>query len=652
MKRFFLFFPLFFFPLFVLGQYSGLTDNEPENGDWKHLIGNTFLENPYDQSPLVHQYDVKYYKLDVELYVESAFIKGSVGMGAEVVSQQMDTIAIELLDNMIVDSVFVNGALNAFVHVDDHILIALDDPQTQGSFFETQVFYQGTPQSSGFFSGLSSAAAGGARVTWSLSSPYNARQWWPCKQILADKADSSFVYVTTNQPYMVGANGLLDTVVSLDDNKVKYEWKHYYPINYYLICLTVGPFAEYSFYAPILNGSDSVFIQNYVYANQLESLKPELELTSSLINLFSDLYGPYPFKDEKYGHTMAPIGGAMEHQTMTTMGGFSFLLIGHELSHQWFGNHVTCSSWSDIWINEGFATYSEYLAIENLQTAAAARSWLLSKQNNVLSSVGGSIYIPFNEIQDIWRIFNGRLSYNKGACILNMLRFELNDDELFFDIYRTFQSQFSHSVASGDDFKGVVETLSNKDFDWFFDQWYYGEGYPKFNFVFWQSNDTLYVKSTQTASTTTIPFFRTSLEIRAFNQDRDTILRVEQTEAEQIFALLPGFQVSGIQADPNIRILKKVLSTTNLYDPKDLGEGVTLFPNPASDYVKIFIPWFESWNQFTIEIIDLCGKKVLEQTISGSNQSIDLSGLSTGSYIVRGFDENQNIQFNKKLQKW
>ncbi|NLF43842.1 MAG: M1 family metallopeptidase, partial [Bacteroidales bacterium] len=133
MKRFFLFFPLFFLPLFVLGQYSGLTDNAPENGDWKHLIGNTFLENPYDQSPLVHQYDVKYYKLDVELYVESTFIKGSVRMGAEVVSQQVDTIAIELLNNMIVDSVFVNGALNAFVHEDDHILIALDEPQTEGS---------------------------------------------------------------------------------------------------------------------------------------------------------------------------------------------------------------------------------------------------------------------------------------------------------------------------------------------------------------------------------------------------------------------------------------------------------------------------------------------------------------------------------------
>lgn len=652
MKQFLFFLAMFCLPTMLWAQHTAFCTDDTHFCSHVKTRG-TLNEVPYAQSPLVHFYDVKFYKLDVELYTTSAFIKGNVTVAAEVIVEVLDTFALELLNNMQVDSVFVNGAINEFEHTNDHIIIPLENEYTNGEMIEVVVYYQGTPVNSGFFSGLSSAAAGGSRVTWSLSSPYNARQWWPVKQILADKADSTHIFVTTSSPFKVGANGMLHNVIDLGEGKVRYEWKHYYPINFYLISVAVGPYAEYSFYAPIHNETDSVLIQNFVYANQLENLKPELHLTAPLINLFSDIFGTYPFKDEKYGHTMAPIGGAMEHQTMTTMGGFSFLLTGHELAHQWFGNNVTCATWSDIWINEGFATYSEYLATQFLQNETAARNWLLSKQGNAMGSSGGSIYVPANEIQDVWRIFSGRLTYNKGASIIHMLRFELNDDDLFFNVLQTFQNQYANSVATGDDFKQVAENLSGRDFDWFFDQWYYGQGFPRFNFVFWQSNDTLYVRSVQTTSSPATPFFRTSLEIKAVNAltGQDTLMRVEQLQNEQVFELLPGFEVTTIQADPNLWVLKRILSTTNLFDPKDLGDSVTLFPNPSSDEIKIYIPWFEAWKTYDVEIFDMQGRRLMALSLSGSNQPIKVAHLPAGCYIVKGSSKDEGWVFNKKLFK-
>ena len=391
------------------------------------------------QTPLLSNYDVKFYKLDIAVERTSIYISGNVTINAEVVSTALDTFAFDLIDILNVDSVLINGVSCTFTRSNNEVFVKINTPINHGSLFSAKIYYWGTPPSGGFFSGISNATSQswGNQITWTLSEAFNANQWFPCKQLLQDKADSSYVFVTTSNTNKVGSNGVLENTVSLPNNKVRYEWKSRHPINYYLISIAVGKYVDYSIYAHPAGLNDSILIQNYIYDNPatLQYFKTQIDLTADFIELYSNLFGLYPFWDEKYGHCMAPLGGGMEHQTMTTLGMFNFTLTSHELSHQWFGDNVTCATWSDIWVNEGFASYCEYLALEYLDSGQEV-PWLADVHNNVLSELDGSVYIPVLQATDENRIFDSRLSYEKGAAIIHMLRFELQNDTTFFNIMR------------------------------------------------------------------------------------------------------------------------------------------------------------------------------------------------------------------------
>ena len=203
------------------------------------------------------------------------------------------------------------------------------------------------------------------------------------------------------------------------------------------------------------------------------------------------MFGTYPFISEKYGHCVAPLGGGMEHQTMTTLANFNFLLVAHELAHQWFGDYVTCGSWQDIWINEGFASYAEYIACQYLQSQTNADLWMADAQTYVKSETDGSVFVPEAFSTDEERIFDYRLSYKKGAAIIHMIRGELQNDSLFFSILRDYLDRYKNDVATGEDFKEVLEEKSGRDFTAFFNQWFYGEGYPSITVNWKHEQDTL-----------------------------------------------------------------------------------------------------------------------------------------------------------------
>ncbi len=220
----------------------------------------------------------------------------------------------------------------------------------------------------------------------------------PCKQELEDKADSVHVFITTDSSLSVAGPGLL-TKVSLPDGKVRHEWRTYYKTAYYLIFFAVSDYKDYSIYAKPTNlPFDSILIQNYVfdYPGCLESNKAAIDMTDNMIELLSGLYSVFPFDEEKYGHYLwYPSGfSGMEHITMSGMRYLNTYLISHELGHSWFGDNVTCATWSDIWINEGFATYTEYLVNQYLVSQASADAIMLSYMNNVMTSPGGSVYVP------------------------------------------------------------------------------------------------------------------------------------------------------------------------------------------------------------------------------------------------------------------
>lgn len=628
--------------------------NEVTNIDGKcaHIPTNSpnALDYLYDwQSPLLDNYDAKFYWLDIEVSNTSTFVSGNVTLKAESVVA-LDTFAFELITPMTINKILFEGVeYTNYSRQGDNILVPVTEVP-QGTLFTAQVFYEGDPGSGGFFSGLSKAYSEqyDKHVVWTLSEPFAAKEWWPVKQDLEDKIDSCWVFLTTSSTNMAGSQGLLTNVVELGDGNSRYEWKSNYPIDYYLISFAVADYMDYSIYTyPEEMNGDSILIQNFIYNDPacLANNKEEIDETADMIDLYSKLYILYPFSEEKYGHCLTQLGGGMEHQTMTTIGGFGFGLVSHELGHMWFGDNVTCATWSDIWINEGFATYSNALAEEYLHGEESGRSFMVGCQNSAMSQPGGSTYIPESEISqdDVWRIFDGRLSYRKGAAIIHTLRHEIQDDSLFFDVMGTFQTDFTGGTATGEDFKNTAEEITGMDFEQFFEQWYYGQGYPTYDIKFYMTGDTFNLVATQTTSSSATPLFEMLMDYQLyFDDETDTLVHFMQTDNINHFELYTGKDVLGVIVDPYEWTMEKVSGVSVTLEETKLPVYFSVGPNPLKDQMNIYF-LNPSNNVREISIYDIAGKLVYTSTSEQDQIKIDATQFRNGVYLVKVFDGNNEF---------
>lgn len=643
---------LLFFLLVITWSLWAQRVPHPEQQKCSHHVDNPVIQfGRYDRPEWYNDYDVTFFYLDIAVENNSTHVGGEVTTNAVVLRETLESFKFELIDQLVVESVTVNGINEDFTQQDDVVTVDLSTPLSEGDELSYTVTYDGQPPSGGFFSGISTAyiSSWNKNVTWTLSEPFNAKQWWPCKQDLYDKADSSYVFVTTSNENMVGSNGLLTAVTPMPDNKLRYEWKTRYPIDFYLVSISIADYQEYNIYAKPENlPNDSILIQNFIYDSPgcLENYQDGIDNTASFIEVLSEKYGMYPFKNEKYGHCLAGIGGGMEHQTMTTIGGFGFGLVSHELGHMWFGDNVTCATWSDIWINEGFASYTEYIVAQILQGQSSADSWMLSAHNFVKQQPDGSVYVPPDEANpdNVWRIFDSRLSYKKGAAILHMIRYELDDDDQFFDVYQTFQQQYGDSVATGLDFMGVLNDVSGMDFNYFFDQWYFGEGYPIFDVVWNQSPETLYLHTNETTSAPAVtPFFETNVDyLIEYSDGSWETVTVRQTESDQYFEIPIDKEVADITVDPDNWLIKDVNSVLVGISDEENPVRFSMAPNPAQDFVTVKFGQ-ASPQQRTIVVTDLSGRILIEQTVLGLESQVNLSGLSRGVYLIKASDGENNL---------
>lgn len=594
------------------------------------------------------QYDVDFCKLDLSLSNLSKDVSGIVRMEAQS-RVFLDSILFELHPNLSISRIRLNGDSTTFVRRGTAVLIPAGI--VPASNFSVETSYAGIPPDAGSNpfgdAGMSNASSPswGNQITWTLSQPFSAYEWWPCKQSLRDKLDSVEVHLTVPAACKGGSNGVLQNVVeNLPGGKTRYEWKHRHPIDYYLVSATVGRYVDYRFYAHPA-GQDSILIQNYIYDNPqtLPNFQNSINETAAFMELFSELFGPYPFANEKYGHCMAPFGGGMEHQTMTTQGTFNAGLTAHELAHQWFGDHVTCASWADIWVNEGFATYSEYLMLENLYPAQAA-SEMNGNHSAALQQNNGAVWVADSLNSN--RIFSGRLSYSKGAAILHTFRYLINNDSLFFTALRLFQSRFADSTAIGLDVKATLEEVSGVNLDEAFEQWYFGEGYPSYSLRWNTGNGDLYLRLSQTASAPSVtPLFTTPLEIRfARTGQSDTTIRIPVNAANEL-QLIPGLgNVSGTpQLDPRNCIINK--TTLVQKDPT-----LVITTNGSAEVVKDarFLPDENSGTfildapgkgAFAFDLLDLRGRLLFSGNLENGSR-IDLSSRPSGQYLIRMTAEN------------
>lgn len=507
----------------------------------------------YFQYPAMNDYDVKFLRLDLQVQPGSKVFAGNAYMESLVV-QPLDTFIVELRNNMTVDSVIINSQIRTFSQASDHVFISLGSNLPVGSMIKSTIYYRGTA-GPGIYAGTS----GSLTYTATLSESYQAREWWPAKQILTDKIDSAEIWVTTTVGNRAGSNGILVDSIDIPGGKRQFRWKTRYPMNYYLPSIAVGNYQEYRNYAkPLAMAPDSLLIQHYISpsATYLASNRTNMDKTPRFTEKCSELFGLYPFHEEKYGHCQASIGGGMEHQTMSTMQSFATSLIAHELVHQWFGNSVTCATWNHIWINEGFASYGEYLMAEQLPAlypTITAATIMQNVHTSVMSQPTGSVFVPDTDLYNESRIFSNRLSYNKGSAIIHNLRFEMGSDNAFFTALRNFMQSYKDSVATADDFKVVAEQACGKDLDDFFDQWYYGQGYPTINITYFrQGTDTLILLVNETVSASAItPFFKGLLQLRINSAQGDTTVIVNLSSNDQQFKIPYTKTVGSIQIDPN-----------------------------------------------------------------------------------------------------
>ena len=606
---------------------------------------------PIGYVPPENKYDLKFYHLNLNVERNTRYVSGNVVSKAKVVVASLDSFAFVLHQNHTIDSVYVNGAKRVFVRQDSLVKATAGTPIPLNTIFEAIVYYKGTcPSGGGAAIGdgynLGTSPSWGNQVTWSLSESLVAYQWFPCKQDLTDKIDSSWVFATTDSANMVGSNGLLKNVVSLG-NKKRYEWKSRYAIDYYLISVSTAKYRAYNLYAkPQYLAPDSIFIQNFVYDNAINNpswntQKTALNKIKQTLELQSKLFGMYPFYKEKYGHCMAPLGGGMEHQTMTTLGFFEFELDAHELGHQWWGNNVTCKAWKDIFINEGWASYCEYLSHQYLPTISGttASSKMTSVHNSVMMQPGGSCYFTNADTMDASVIFDSRLTYDKGSALVHMLRYTINNDSTFFNASRGFQNAYKFNVASVIDFKNYMQTYTGINLTQFFNQWFYGQGYPTFNVKWNQTGGNFILQSIQTQSMpSSVPLFITDMDYRVSRTAKpDTVIRLNHANLTENYIIPLSGTVTAIAVDPSNWILNKTIGPVK--DPSlNTSIGIeelnlaTVFvgPNPTSDVLNVYLYNNE---KATVEILDLNGKLISTQNMDKEAQ-MDVSKYSNGIYNV------------------
>jgi aminopeptidase N len=435
---------------------------------------------PFASPPTSNQlaFDVTAYDLDLAPNVAAQMLWGSARVRAHIVQSPVFSMELDLDDAMIVDSVKVSDTSCTFTHLTDLLTISFGRVYFVGDDVDLTVWYHGTPSSGAFGTVFAMQTRNGKPLVWTLSEPYGARVWWPCKDHPEDKADSVSVRVTVPSGMKTVSNGR--RVEASDNGSVAItRWVEHHPIATYLVSIASYDYAVLSdWYRPA--PTDSMEIVFYEFAEDTARSRTVNAEVKGMIAAYAARFGPYPFVDEKYGEAEFTWGGGMENQTITSLGNpASEYLVAHELAHSWWGDAVTCRDFHHIWLNEGFATYAPALWAEAQSGLPAYRSYLAG----IKYFGAGTIYVP--DDNDPVRIFDGNLSYDKGAWVLHMLRHVMGDT-LFFQALRAYGAAHAYGTATTEDLRAACEAASGRDLGAFFDEWIYGEYYPQYGYR-WES---------------------------------------------------------------------------------------------------------------------------------------------------------------------
>ena len=497
--------------------------------------------------------DVFKYNLSFDLYPEKKMFIAQAVLTGEVLDKNIESIDLHFYENFKIEKILYNGASAEYDNEGTRLSIPYNSEM--GKEFEIEINYEGTPKKAGL-DGFVFGKRNGNSLIYNLSEPTYASTWFPCNDIPFDKTLME-MSITNDSNAVSVSNGVLVDIITIGDRRT-YRWKTEYPISTYLIAIYSSDYLSFSDNYISMDGLDTMKVEYYVLPDKLENAKVDFSNHIKMLELLSQMFGEYPFLKEKYGVAeFLWFPGAMEHQTIT--GVSSNMISGknffedtyvHELAHQWWGNAVGPKSWKDIWLNEGFATYSEALYYEAISGKKALQSTMLSKYS---SNFSGALAEPG------YFLFT-RTMYDKGAWVLHMLRWEVGDSA-FFNILRNYFETYKYSNASISDFKNICEKVSKKNLTKFFEQWVYSEGQIELEYktksIKLENNYLVNIPLQQVQEGIEVFYF--PLEIKLiFNDGIEKMFRYEIMSRDTILEISTDAIPDSIELDPNRWLLADI----------------------------------------------------------------------------------------------
>ncbi len=622
------------FYFLCLSLFAGQSFFAQENLEMKGLMAKemksfTAKMNAGNTNPNTLNYDLQYQRMDVSLNPSVAQISGSVTSHFKP-ALAMNSIYFDLNNQLTVSEVTFHGQPLVFQQLaTKELKIDFTSSLPANVLDSLTIQYNGVPPTgnNAFFINTQ----GGTPVLSTLNEPYGAQDWFPTKQSLNDKIERFDIKVTTPSQYSVASNGKLMSETILGNGQKLTFWRTQYPTAAYLVALSITNFVKLN---DTIGNPPFPFV-NYIYPGTSSNTASmaNIEWTKTVMNTFETYFGPYPFRNEKYGHMEFTAGGGMEHQTMSSMGGWSQQLVAHELAHQWFGDKVTCGLWNDIWLNEGFATFGEHVTYEKLlMTPTEFLNYLLGEKNYITSAADGSVYVADANLGSVGTIFNGRLTYSKGGYVVRMIKWILGD-AVFYQALKEYHARpnLAYNYVKTADFNASLLQSTGKDFTGFFNDWIYGQGYPTYDIRWKQTGNQLTFRAGQTQSHSSVSFFDIPLPIKVNGTGGQVAyFALNNTSDNQYFTETVGFPVAGVEFNYEYQILEKNSSVTQdstLSISEAAVSPLAVYPNPAKD--ELFISGLKKETDFTIYTAD--GRLVKK---GSTDRKVEISSLDKGIYFI------------------
>ena len=584
--------------------------------------------------------DVKFYHLELDISLGSPFLQATSTCILEPASENLSEVTLNLHGSMNVNS--ISGPVASFQHNSPNLKIFLSETFDPGEEIDLAIHYQGVPELAGGYKGMRYETHGSNEpVIATLSTPFVAHYWFPCKDGPTDKPDSAYIDIIIPDTIIDGvslkgvSNGVLEGTETIG-SKNKFKWRHRYPIVTYYMMAAVS---NYETIEETYTGNfgEEFPLEYFVFNESYNQAQAGVEDIPLAMDAFSELFGVYPFAEEKYGMTQLGYYGAIENQTNTIINNMStgwFMISVHELAHMWFGDMITCADWHHGWLNEGFATYAEALYVESQQGHQAYLNYISDEEYYE----GGSLYVQ--NLTDTFNIFQP-LIYSKGAYVLHMLRGVLGD-EVFFEGIKNYATNpaLMYGRATSEDLQEEMENSSGMELAFYFDQWVYDEYYPiyEYNFLNEPSSDVSYISLKQTQEDIgRRPLFEMPVQLKLFLQNgNDTVVTIWNDLKVQTFEMELESGITFVQFDPDGWLLEFSTYEPDLpvgFEEQKMVSETRVFPSPAQDHLNVSIPGAQG--NSIVKIFSMEGKMFMKHKMTGASERLDISELRPGLYVIQ-----------------